>query len=49
MTQQETFEEYEVVIDHSGDLSENEYERLKQTALWCTLRDLQGMSELPSE
>ena len=49
MRESEEIEDYEVVLDCASELGELEYERLRQTALWCSLRGYRNIVEMPSE
>jgi hypothetical protein len=49
MPESEELEDYEVVLDCAGELGEAEFERLRQTALWCSLRSYRNVVEMPSE
>ena len=49
MQESEEIEDYEVVLDCASKLGELEYERLRQTALWCSLRGYRNIVEMPSE
>lgn len=49
MQETEESENYEVVLDCASEMGEAEFERLRQTALWCSLRGYRNIVEMPSE